>query len=754
MLGHHAPRALIARPARCYRIILIAALVVVSPAHAQWVISTERDSGESRISRQNLDGSDRQYLVQEPENPIRGSDVDAANMELYWTTSEGLLRRGITDVTAQPVVLNVTRRGGLTLDVANNHIYFAGGTEPPFWQYRVLGDISRTNLDGTNVTVLVEGVVSASPLVLNHAAGKMCWTQTISGSGAGLPDEFAPRKIMCADLDGTDVAELVVVGAPLEWYPTVLAISPVDGKLYWSDFDSLEIRRANLDGTGLETVLSGFGTGSYIAFDEAGTLYGTAAGSLFLLPAGATDPEFPGATASNSKIVSECALPVTAPEDDCNGNGVHDTCDLFDGTGFNCNRNSQLDECDIADLVSEDCNNNTIPDECDIGFWSNSSNLDCNQNNVPDDCDIASGSSDDCDGDDVPDECQRDCDRSGVADVCEIADGILEDCDNNGNPDICHLKDCNGNGVLDTCDLDDGFSTDCNGNNLPDECDSPDCNGNDRPDSCDIAGGTSLDDNGDGIPDECCTPSIVTVAGPARNRFVSLSDPAVPGVESALRVRILSGDGQTVVSELWVGPAIEYVDETSAPGEPTTLVASNLNCDPHFASWTGVEELNVYGFEIVPGSIYEIQRIYAGCPVESEMNFSPPIEVPTGRFGDVVAPFAGDVPGLVQPDFDDIAGVVQKFLASPTAPSKVFAKLQPAVVRVEQPIDFKDIAASVAAFRGATFAQSQSTVAGAPCTCPPAIPCSTPCFVDSHCSGFICVNGVCADACGRCAPLP
>jgi hypothetical protein len=66
--------------------------------------------------------------------------------------------------------------------------------------------------------------------------------------------------------------------------------------------------------------------------------------------------------------------------------------------------------------------------------------------------------------------------------------------------------DCNTNSVLDECDLADGTSSDCNDNGLPDECDAlvgDDCNANQVPDNCDVESGTSSDCNGNGHPDEC-----------------------------------------------------------------------------------------------------------------------------------------------------------------------------------------------------------------------------------------------------------
>jgi PKD repeat protein len=50
---------------------------------------------------------------------------------------------------------------------------------------------------------------------------------------------------------------------------------------------------------------------------------------------------------------------------DCNGNLIHDTCDIQDGTSQDCNENGIPDECDISNGTSQDENENGIPDECE-----------------------------------------------------------------------------------------------------------------------------------------------------------------------------------------------------------------------------------------------------------------------------------------------------------------------------------------------------------------------------------------------------
>lgn len=54
----------------------------------------------------------------------------------------------------------------------------------------------------------------------------------------------------CADLDGSNVV-LLIENAGTDWTPDI-ALDLMKNKLYWTDFNGSTLRRANLDGTGIE----------------------------------------------------------------------------------------------------------------------------------------------------------------------------------------------------------------------------------------------------------------------------------------------------------------------------------------------------------------------------------------------------------------------------------------------------------------------------------------------------------------------
>lgn len=74
------------------------------------------------------------------------------------------------------------------------------------------------------------------------AAGRMYWT------------EAGGHKIRRANLDGTGVQDLVTTGVV---NPHGIALDLGSGKMYWTDFGTGKIQRANLDGSGAEDLMTG-----------------------------------------------------------------------------------------------------------------------------------------------------------------------------------------------------------------------------------------------------------------------------------------------------------------------------------------------------------------------------------------------------------------------------------------------------------------------------------------------------------------
>ncbi len=113
--------------------------------------------------------------------------------------------------------------------------------------------ISRVNVDGTGLATLISGGVDADDLDLT--ADKMYW-----------PDN--DTAIRSANLDGSGILS-VLTGKPS---PYGIALDVAGGKIYWTNqTGNPKIQRSNLDGSNVETVLPGSGCcTSGIALDVPG----------------------------------------------------------------------------------------------------------------------------------------------------------------------------------------------------------------------------------------------------------------------------------------------------------------------------------------------------------------------------------------------------------------------------------------------------------------------------------------------------
>jgi predicted outer membrane repeat protein len=148
-----------------------------------------------------------------------------------------------------------------------------------------------------------------------------------------------------------------------------------------------------------------------------------------------TDIGYPGQGGQLFPAIIEFSTTAYLRVGDCNGNDIHDGCELDAGTASDCNANGEIDACEIA-AGAADCDADGVLDACELASGA----ADCNANGVLDTCDIAQGG--DCNANGIPDACDiaggaSDCDANGVPDACQLASGASTDLDDNGVIDEC-----------------------------------------------------------------------------------------------------------------------------------------------------------------------------------------------------------------------------------------------------------------------------------------------------------------------------
>ena len=117
-------------------------------------------------------------------------------------------------------------------------------------------NIERVDAAG-NVSILIPTEVFPAnlALALDPMAGKLYFGGYAEGAGGGGTGAGVIRR---ANLDGTDIQTLVA-DLPLDPQPFDLALDPLGGRMYWSA-DVLgrgAVQRASLDGGGIEDLVTG-----------------------------------------------------------------------------------------------------------------------------------------------------------------------------------------------------------------------------------------------------------------------------------------------------------------------------------------------------------------------------------------------------------------------------------------------------------------------------------------------------------------
>ncbi|HHP7239261.1 T9SS type A sorting domain-containing protein [Longibacter sp.] len=178
------------------------------------------------------------------------------NRQIFGTTRGGTQARKLFDFGRFPV--------GLAVDPSAGHVY---------WTDLKTNSLRRANLDGSAETVLIDNLAESvlddagrfaglADVAVDASRGKVYWSNVATGS------------IQRANLDGSGL-DTVVSGLAS---PVGLDIDPAGGKVYWAHLSDTaadrKIQRANLDGSSVEDLITGLTLPQDVAIDAtAGVLY-------------------------------------------------------------------------------------------------------------------------------------------------------------------------------------------------------------------------------------------------------------------------------------------------------------------------------------------------------------------------------------------------------------------------------------------------------------------------------------------------
>ncbi len=185
----------------------------------------------------------------------QGTGQSASTTVRFYRSSDGTISASDTEVGSAHTV------GGLAASRTSTHStdLTAPSSAGTYYYGACVGSVSGETNSGNNCSSAVTVTVSATvtqPDPQPAGISKLYWS------------DWGTDKIQRADLDGSNVEDLVS-GAGLNG-PDGLSLDPAGGKIYWADAGTNKIQRANLDGSGVEDLVTGLGIPYGLALDVAG----------------------------------------------------------------------------------------------------------------------------------------------------------------------------------------------------------------------------------------------------------------------------------------------------------------------------------------------------------------------------------------------------------------------------------------------------------------------------------------------------
>jgi hypothetical protein len=223
-----------------------------TPAEEAWGLAVDTAGGhiywteryEGKIRRADLDGGNPETLVTDAIG-VFDIALDVPGGKMYWTQGDvgtiGIYRANLAGTDVEQLVAYEDGMG-IALDLQASKVYWVS---PHGW-------IKRADLDGGNVETLIDHEADwiLFGIDLDVDGNKMYYTL-----GAPVPMPRV-REIQRANLDGSGQETLVSFYDPTD-SPSDIALDLLEGKMYWVTIVTGKIQRADLNGANLEDVFLG-----------------------------------------------------------------------------------------------------------------------------------------------------------------------------------------------------------------------------------------------------------------------------------------------------------------------------------------------------------------------------------------------------------------------------------------------------------------------------------------------------------------
>ncbi len=180
----------------------------------------------------------------------QGNGPSAATTLHYYRSTDATINASDTQVGTDAV--NGLAAGNVSAESINLTAPSSSGT---YYYGACVDAVSGESITGNNCSPAVSLTVATAPPPPTGTS-KLYWT------------DWGTDKIQRGNLDGSGVEDLVS-GAGLKG-PDGLALDTAGGKMYWTDAGTNKVQRANLDGSNVEDLVTGLGIPYGLALDVSG----------------------------------------------------------------------------------------------------------------------------------------------------------------------------------------------------------------------------------------------------------------------------------------------------------------------------------------------------------------------------------------------------------------------------------------------------------------------------------------------------
>lgn len=184
----------------------------------------------------NTDGTGLKDVI-DTGGGLRAIDLDFENGWIYWCDANNpAIRRARFDGTQQQDLVTTEIEFPSAIAVDP-----AGGKV--YWGDQLRFELWRANLDGSGKQPL-RNTAFHRGIALDTVNGKIYWSTSTS---------MFKGDILRCNLDGPGL-ETVISSPDAEFKPNAIALDLAAGKVYWTDYVVDVVRRGNLDGTDIQTL--------------------------------------------------------------------------------------------------------------------------------------------------------------------------------------------------------------------------------------------------------------------------------------------------------------------------------------------------------------------------------------------------------------------------------------------------------------------------------------------------------------------